>query len=127
MDPDGHERAEVTEMEIEHFDRLTSNVASSRRGVLQFIAAVALGAGGLAVLRQDDAAAKHKHRHKKHKSRGGGGPTGPTKGLRQICTPGVDTCSNGLECSSPTTRHTCSSQVEGVQDWCCVPPHAICT
>src|SRR5262245_10450465 len=128
MDPDRHERTEVTEMESNRFDRLTSGLTTTdRRSVLRFVAAAVFGVGSLALVRQDEAAAKRKHRHKKHRSRGGGGSSGPTKGLRQVCTPGVDTCSSGLECSSPTTRHTCSSTVEGVRDWCCVPPNHFCS
>jgi hypothetical protein len=86
---------------------------------------VTIGAGSLSVLHQEDASARRRH-HKKHKGHGGG-PSGPTKDLRQICTPGVDTCSDGLRCDAPTTRHTCSSTVEGVNTWCCVPPNAVCS
>ncbi len=58
---------------------------------------------------------------------GGGGGGGDTLGLFEICEPGVDTCEAGLRCDSPTTRHTCSSTVEGVEAWCCVPPGGACT
>ena len=114
-------------MENTRFDRLTSSLANTegRRGVLRVIAAVTIGAGSLSVLHQDDASARRR-RHKKHKGHGGGS-SGPTKSLRQICTPGVDTCSDGLRCDTPTTRHTCSSTVEGVNTWCCVPPNAVCS
>jgi hypothetical protein len=34
----------------------------------------------------------------------------------------VDTCAAGLQCSAPTEDHRCSSTVEDVTNWCCVPP-----
>jgi hypothetical protein len=109
-------------METNRFDRITTcfAAASTRRGAVAVLAA--LGLGSLAGLRQDATEARRKH--KKHKR---GGSSGPTKGLREICTPGVDTCSSGLQCSSPTTRHTCSDTVQGVSTWCCVPPGGSCT
>ena len=111
-------------MESNRFDRLASSLTNteSRREVLRVLAAVTIGAGNLSVLRQDDAAARRR-RHNKHKR----GQAGPTRSLRQICTPGTDTCSDGLGCDTPTTRHTCSSTVEGVNTWCCVPPNAVCS
>jgi hypothetical protein len=119
-------------METHHFDHCVSRFAAAdtRRGALRFLAAATLGLGSLAAVRQEDTEARRKRRHKKHKGGGGGnggGSTGPTKGLREICTPGVDTCSSGLNCETPTTRHTCSSTVEGVSTWCCVPPGGSCS
>ena len=113
-------------MENTHFDHFVSRFAEAgtRRGALRFLAAATLGLGSLATVRQEDTEARHKR--KKHKG-GGGGSTGPTKGLREICTPGVDTCSSGLNCNTPTARHTCSDTVEGVDTWCCVPPGGSCT
>jgi hypothetical protein len=104
------------------FDRLTSQFAEAdtRRGVLRFFAATALGVGSLAVLHQNETDARR--RRKKHKT-----GSGPTKGLRETCSAGQDTCSGGLQCSTPTTRHTCSSTVQGVSTWCCVPPGGSCT
>lgn len=59
---------------------------------------------------------------------GGGVPLpGPNKGLRELCSLGVDTCSAPWICSTPTTRHTCSGTVAGVSTWCCVPPGGACT
>jgi hypothetical protein len=111
-------------MEHEKFDRLISRVAESgtRRGALRFLAATALGVGGLSVLHQDETVARRKR--KKHKGTGG---SSPTKRLSETCTPGQDTCSAGLQCSTPTTRHTCSSTVQGVSNWCCVPPGGSCS
>lgn len=105
------------------FDRLTSHFAAAgtRRGVLRYFAATALGVGSLAALHPGETVARRKH--KKHKGTGG---SGSSKGLRAICTPGQDTCSNGLQCSTPTTRHTCSSTVQGVSNWCCVPQGGSC-
>jgi hypothetical protein len=120
-------------MESERFDRLIGSLGrvQSRRGALR-IAAATFGLSGLKLLGLQETSAR---RHKKHKNRQGNGSppaspppsSGPTKSLREICTPGVDTCASGLACDSPTTRHTCSSTVEGVDDWCCVPPGGSCT
>src|SRR4051812_16216432 len=116
-------------METRTFDTLTSRVArtSTRRGALRFLAAAALGGASLGLMRQDDAAAKRKR--KKSKGSGGTGgtvPSAPAQGLRQICAPSTDTCGAGLHCGAPTTRHTCSSTVEDVTTWCCVPEGAVC-
>ena len=54
-------------------------------------------------------------------------PMGTSKGLREVCTPGVDICAAPWQCSAPTTRHTCSGTVFGVSTWCCVPPGGSCT
>ena len=70
------------------------------------------GTLGLLGLSQTEAG----HRHKKRKP----------KKLHQICSPGKDRCSSGLKCSTPTTRHTCSDTVQGVGNWCCVPPGGSC-
>src|SRR3954452_7021054 len=101
-------------METRTFDTLTSRVASTstRRGALRFLAAAALGGASLGLMHQDDAAAKRKR--KKPEGRGGTVPSAPTTGLRQICAPGLETCGTGLHCGAPTTRHTCSSTVEGI-------------
>ena len=58
---------------------------------------------------------------------GGGTGGGPKKSLREICEPEVDVCRGNLQCGAPTTRHTCSSTVEEVEAWCCVPPGGACT
>jgi len=105
-------------MDSQHFDRLTRIVtqAGTRRIALQALAATVVGVS--APLLAEHAEAKHKHHHKKKKK---GLP------LLTLCTPGKDKCKSGLKCDSPTTRHTCSSTVEGVDDWCCVPPGGECT
>ncbi len=110
-------------MDFARFDRLTSAFAevSTRRGAVRVLAG-GLGLGGLAILHPDQTGARRKGRRKK-KNRGGGA----RKGLRQTCTPGQHTCSAGLTCDTPTTRHTCSSTVQGVSTWCCVPPGGSCT
>jgi hypothetical protein len=111
-------------MDNEKFDRLTSHLAgaSTRRGALGFLVAITIGGGSLAVLQQNETEARRKH--KKHKK--GRTPIPPIPGLRQICTPGQDACSSGLQCDIPTTRHTCSDTVQGVSTWCCVPPGGSC-
>lgn len=118
-------------MDTQRFDSLTSNFAatSSRRQALRFLAAAAFGAGSLAIARHDDASAKRKggKKHKRPYQGGGSQPAQPGKGLREICIPGQDVCGAGLQCGSPTTRHTCSSTVEGVDAWCCVPPGGRCS
>lgn len=58
----------------------------------------------------------------------GGNQSSPTKQLREICSPAADTCAAGLQCGTPTTRHTCSSSIPGKEShWCCVPPGGRCT
>lgn len=113
-------------MDRHHFDRLTVNIARSetRREALRRLGITALGLGGIALL-ADPVAARRRRRRKK-KRRGGGGGGGGLD-LMEICEPGKDTCRAGLRCDTPTTRHTCSSTVEGVDAWCCVPPGGPCT
>ena len=137
-------------MDTTRFDRITSTFAQShsRRGALRLLAAATLGAGGLSVLATDEGQAK-KRRKGKGKGKGndvvitpdpsGGtgtvapepigstGAGGSVRALRQICTPGNDTCSSGLQCDAPTSRHTCSSTVKGIASWCCVPPGGECS
>jgi hypothetical protein len=123
-------------MDDSRFDVLVSRLAEpgSRRRVLGVLGISTLAAVGLedAAL---DAEAKRRRRRKRRKGkknkkgknqnpRGSGGT--PLK-LREICTPGQSTCEGNLQCSSPTTRHSCSSTVEGVANWCCVPPGGMCT
>lgn len=106
-------------METKQFDQLVSGLArhGTRRGMLRYLAA-AVGAGVAFPLVVEDGDARRRRRRKK----GGGGLA-----LREICTPRRSTCAKGLKCSSPTTRHSCSSTVEGVDSWCCVPPGGRCT
>ncbi len=110
-------------MEMDRFDQITSCFAAmrSRRGALVLL--VAALSGGELLTVEHDAEARRKKKKKKKKNRGGG----TRKGLRQSCTPGQNTCSAGLRCDTPTTRHTCSSTVQGVSTWCCVPPGGSCT
>jgi len=111
-------------METTRFDAITSELAAthSRRGALRFLAAAAVGLGSVAVLGHEESAARRR-RGGKH---GGKGSHSTRKSARQICTPGKDTCSAGLQCDAPTTRHSCSSTVEGIAAWCCLPPKAVC-
>jgi hypothetical protein len=126
-------------LDTERFDSLTSSFAgtSTRRGALRFLAAAALGAGSLALISQDDTDARRKRKKGKSKRHqivastpalpASPTPTRTGKALRQICIPGQDTCATGLQCGTPTTRHTCSSTVGDVDAWCCVPPGGRCT
>ncbi len=140
-------------METTRFDAITSTFAgtSTRRGALRVLAAAAFGAGGLAILGQDEGQARKKGGKKKGGkgkggkgggTNGGGAGTGgtgtgagtggagtsvATRGLREICTPGQDTCSAGLQCGAPTTRHSCSSSVQGINALCCIPAGGQCS
>jgi hypothetical protein len=127
-------------MEHQRFDRLTTAFASStRREALRLFGIAAFGAAALPLLGGEPAEARRRKKHK-HNGGGGGGGTGGGggnggggggggggKGLQEICDPNTDTCASGLRCDTPTTRHTCSSTVEGVDTWCCVPPGGSCT
>lgn len=115
-------------MEGSRFDSLVGRLTEpgSRRSALGALGLLALLAGGLHAA-APEAEARRRHKHGKHGKKGKKGGGGPTLQLRDICTPGKSTCASGLRCDSPTTRHTCSSTVEGVDDWCCVPPGGDCT
>jgi len=144
-------------MDSQRFDRIASSFAEShnRRDAVRLLGLAALGASGLGFLSQSDGDARRRRKGRKkgvqHGSgagggtgggsqngtgggtgtgsgSGGGGGTGPVKALRQMCTPGTDTCASGLQCGAPTNRHTCSSSVpEDDSNWCCVPPGGSCT
>jgi hypothetical protein len=104
-------------MDNHRIDQLSKVLAAgaTRRTALGAFAALGLaGASGRTI------EAKHKHKHKHKKGNGG-------LGLGEICTKGKDTCEKGLKCDSPTTRHTCSGTVEGIDTWCCVPPGGKCS
>ena len=129
-------------MDTNRFDQIASTVGQTqtRRSAFRFLAAAALGAGSLTLLGHEESQARKKGKGK-GKGKGtstntgtgtgtGTIPTGSTTStplaLRQICTPGASTCSAGLACDAPTTRHTCSSTVAGVGAWCCLPAGSIC-
>jgi hypothetical protein len=119
-------------MDTTRFDTLTSSLAatSTRRGALRFLAATAFGLSSLAVLGGEESVARRRGGKKKKGGRGKGGrggSRGASKSLGQICSPGRDTCAAGLQCSSPTTRHSCSSTVEGIANLCCLPPGSVCS
>jgi hypothetical protein len=103
----------------DRFTVFTRSLATggSRRYTLGIMLSAALGALGLAEV---SARNRHHRKRKKHKHI-------KPKHLREVCSPGKDKCSDGLKCDSPTTRHTCSSTVQGVSTWCCVPPGGSCT
>jgi hypothetical protein len=112
-------------METTRFDEIASTLAetSTRRGALRFLAAAAFGLGSVAVLGHEESAARRRRGGKKKNRKA---TSGSVKAARQICTPGRDTCSGGLQCDAPTTRHTCSSTVEGIDAWCCLPAGSEC-
>ena len=136
-------------MDSQNFDRIASSLAHThtRRDAMRLLGLAALGASGLGLLSQHDGEARRRRRKKgrKHGSGAGGGTGGgsqngtgggtgigsgggPVKALRQICTPGADTCASGLQCGTPTNRHTCGSSVpDNDSTWCCVPPGGSCT
>ena len=106
-------------METTSFDRIASTFAetSSRRNVLRTLAAVALGAGGLMVLRNDDTAARKKKgkgkKGKGKKSRSGAGNTG---GRADRCGGPVGICNaDPTPCGTTATGAVCGCEraVEG--------------
>jgi hypothetical protein len=113
-------------MDGTRFDILVGQLAEpgSRRRALAVLGLSALLAGGLQAVPAAEAGRRRKHRRGKKGNKGGGGT--PLQ-LRDICTSGTSTCASGLQCDSPTTRHSCSSTVDGVDAWCCVPPGGSCT
>ncbi|MFN8663495.1 MAG: hypothetical protein U0075_16510 [Thermomicrobiales bacterium] len=114
-------------MDGSRFDSLISRLTEpgSRRRALGVLGISALVAGGLEISSPDVEA--RRRRRKKHRKGNKGGGGGTPLQLRDVCVPGQSTCASGLQCDSPTTRHTCSSTVEGVDAWCCVPPGGSCT
>jgi hypothetical protein len=121
-----------TTMDSTRFDSLTralsgGNEGRSRRTFLT-LASGGLLAGLAPALAAEATKRKKRKKRKKHK-RGGGGDG--ELSLRAICDPAAttpaETCQSGLRCDTPTTRHTCSGTVEGVDTWCCVPPGGKCT
>jgi hypothetical protein len=112
----------IATMEHDRFEQITSRFAAlANRRITLGLLVGALSGAELLTLGQD-AAARRKKKRRKKKNRGGG-----SKGLRQSCSPGQHSCSAGLKCDTPTTRQTCSSTVQGVSTWCCVPPGGSCT
>jgi len=111
------------------FDHLVSGIAapSTRRRVLGVLGISAFLAGGLQASSHDTEAGRRRRKKNKKGNKGKGGGGGTLLGLRDICTPGTSTCEQGLRCDSPTTHHSCSSTVEDVNAWCCVPPGGSCT
>jgi hypothetical protein len=123
-------------MATTRFDEITSTLAetSTRRGALRFLVAAVFGAGSLALVGAQESEARRRRPVRRRPRRPGSPPRPyphveprPTKSARQICVVGRDTCSGGLQCGAPTTRHTCSSTVEGIDAWCCLPQGAVCS
>jgi hypothetical protein len=106
-------------MQADRLDALARamTTARSRRGTLGIVLSASLGVLGVS------AAAAGKKPHRKPKKKKSVKP----KQLRQPCTRGKDRCAGNLTCDTPTTRHTCSSTVQGASTWCCVPPGGSCT
>lgn len=118
-------------MDAEWFEMLVWRMAQSatRRAALGRLGAASLGIGGMTVLGGTATARRHK-KHKRGtggKGGGGGGTGGGSLGLGEICEPGSKSCQSGLRCDAPTTQHQCSSTVDGIDAWCCVPPGGPCT
>ena len=113
-------------MDATRFDSLARALSGSSAGNRSRRSVLSLVGGGLvaALAPAMVSEAQNRKKHKGHKHKGGGG--GGELGLREICDPAAstptETCQAGLECDSPTTRHQCSSTVEGIDTWCCVPP-----
>jgi hypothetical protein len=115
-------------MDGSRFDGLVYKLTEhgTRRRALGVLGLSALLAGGLHAAAPETEARRRRKRGKHKKGKGNKGGGGPLLQLRDICTPGQSTCASGLRCDSPTTRHTCSSTVEDVDAWCCVPPGGNC-
>jgi hypothetical protein len=107
-------------MQADRLDALARamTTARSRRGTLGIVLSASLGVLGVSAA----AAGKKPHRKPKKRKPKKAAP----KQLGQACTPGRDTCSGGLKCDTPTTRHTCSSSIPR-GPWCCVPPGGACS
>lgn len=121
-------------MDSQRFDAFTSIFSQphSRRRTVRLVTASLLGASGLGVLARGESTARRRKKGGKGgksggKGTGGGTGGGPKKDLSEICDPEVDVCRGQLQCGAPTTRHTCSSTVEGIEAWCCVPPGGACS
>jgi hypothetical protein len=118
-------------MDDSRFDLLIRHLteAGSRRRMMGVLGLSALIAGGLETATLEaDARRKRRRRRRRRKGGKGGKKAGGSKmQLRELCTPGKSTCASGLQCDSPTTRHSCSSTVDGINAWCCVPPGGRCT
>jgi hypothetical protein len=104
-------------MDTQRFDRISSTFAetSSRRGALRALAAVALGAGGLAFLSGDDIAAKKK-RKKKKGGKGKGGNNGGGGGRKDRCGGPVGICNaDPTPCGTTAEGEICGCErsVEG--------------
>jgi hypothetical protein len=127
-------------METIRFDAMTSALAATRtrRGGLRFLTAGVFGAASLLALRQEETAARRRRRPRprrpepprprREESRPSpeGSPR-PPKELQEICYPNRDICAAGLQCGVPTSRHTCSDTVAGIETWCCLAAGAECT
>ncbi|MFT4037200.1 MAG: hypothetical protein QM692_03390 [Thermomicrobiales bacterium] len=119
-------------MDGTQFDDLVSRLAASgtRRRLVGALGLSALVVGGLHATSGDSEAGRGKKKKKKRKNKNKNQqttpPTGPVLALGSTCSPGVSTCASGLACDTPTTRHSCSSTVEDVTTWCCVPPGGAC-
>ena len=121
-------------MDSTRFDALTrilgtgQSATPSRRAVLALLGS-GVAASVMPVV-NTEARKRKKHKKRKKHHRGGGGGGGEL-GLRELCDPAAttaaETCQAGLDCDTPTTRHTCSDTVQGVDTWCCVPPGGSCT
>ncbi|MCA9879659.1 MAG: hypothetical protein KC442_17825 [Thermomicrobiales bacterium] len=116
-------------MDASRFDHVVSRLAQAenRRRALGVFGASALLASGLHGDDDDAVAGRKKRKKRKNKNKKKKKDQGGTLRLRELCTRGKDSCVAGLRCDSPTTRNSCSSTVDGVNTWCCVPPGGKCT
>lgn len=116
-------------MENQHFDALVSALTptSGRRVALRTLV-ITVGAALVGISTPGIDAVKRKHKKKrKGRAPAPAPPVAPPKQLMELCNPQTDQCSAGLICSSPTTRHTCSSTVAGISTWCCAPNGGFCS
>src|SRR5687768_10171670 len=118
-------------MDAKRFDALARALTSetTRRRTLGGLLGGTLGLLGWLGREDVGSAKKTKGKKKKKKQQTISPVAAPlvAKGLREVCTPGQDQCSAGLQCNPPTTRHSCASSIPRTGAWCCVPPGGRCT
>jgi hypothetical protein len=108
-------------MDAGQFDRIVQSLttATGRRTALRVVAG---GVFGGLIARTDAQKVRAKRKRKKHHRR-----HKTIKHLGDTCNPRRNKCSDGLQCDEPTTRHSCSSTVQGIDKWCCIPPGEVCS
>lgn len=109
-------------METGRFDQITLFMSESRtrRGMLRFLGATALGIGGLTIVAAEEGDAR---RRRKRRKKGNGEGSGNDRCLR----PG-DACTSDRQCCSSSSRYICavSSYASNSDTTCCGGVGAVC-